>query len=425
MASRFEYTLPTVRRALLSAARRVMPGGLAASLSYPADGDFVMVTGPGRSGTSAVARVLHESGVTMGDALRPASEFNPVGFYEEEPVVLLNDGILLELGMERFDRWPSRAAVLAVGERYAAQMRELVAKTSVDGWKDPRFSTTLEAWLPHLPRRPKIVICLRSPDAYLHSVVRIYGLVDRGVIERSWEWQLTRLLDVVRDYHLDATCVEYDALIQQPDETVRALSEFVGRELDPQYVEGKLRQFVQPVSPRFAGLYDRVRTLGGVRPSAPPVSPDTARAYVEAMLALEERVAAAKAAWNDAVGMPEPALARANGSSETAAPAIRAAHNTSTRYFDALGEAQAQLDALFPPPGFERYHELAREFVDTERLVAYFFQSLTQGDDLDRERLTNTITAWRKLCSPEVASAAAKARARERERAKGLVGTDP
>jgi hypothetical protein len=424
MASRFEYTLPIVRRLLSSAARRIMPGGLAASLSYPADGDFVIVTGPGRSGTSAVARVLHESGVTMGEALRAASEYNPVGFYEEEPVVLLNDGILLELGMERFDRWPSRAQVLAVGERYAPQMRELVAKASAHGWKDPRFSTTLEAWLPHLPRRPKIVICLRSPEAYLHSVVRIYGLVDRAVIERSWEWQLTRLLDVVRDYHLDATCVEYDALIQQPEQTVRALSGFVGRPLDPQYVEGKLRQFVHPVSPRFAGLYERVRALGGVRPSAPPASPNAARAYIEGMRALEERVAAAKAAWNDAVAMPEPALARANGSAEALSQATQAAHDASTRYFDALGETQAQLDALFPPPGFERYHELTRELVDNERLVAYFVQSLTEGADLDRERLANTITAWRKLCSPEVSSAAAKARAQEYERAKGLVGTD-
>ncbi len=415
MAAGFQYALPALRHFLWSTARRLRPGGLGASLSYPAAGDFIIVTGPGRSGTSAVARVLHESGVCMGEDLRPSSEYNPVGFYEEAPVVDLNDGILLELGMERLERWPSRSTVCAVGEGYADQMRELVARTPAQGWKDPRFSTTLEAWLPYLPRRPKIVICLRSPDAYLHSVVRIYGLVDRAVIERSWQWQLRRLLDVVRDYRLAATCVEYDALVQQPEETVAALSSFVGRELDPRYVEGKLRRHVQPVSPRFASLYRRVRALGGVQPATAQATSDDITSYAESMRSLEERVTAAKLAWNERVGMPRPRLAPAGASGDATGAAE--AREASTRYYDLLGEAQAQLDSLPPPPGWERYHELTREFVDTERLMAYFVQSLTEDEQLDAERLANTIAAWRKLCSPEVSSAAAGLRAGERERA--------
>ena len=61
MATRLSYALPILRQLMLTTARRLRPGGLAAALP-PADGDspFVIVTGTGRSGTSAVARVLHE-----------------------------------------------------------------------------------------------------------------------------------------------------------------------------------------------------------------------------------------------------------------------------------------------------------------------------------------------------------------------------
>ena len=62
------------------------------------DQPFVIVTGAGRSGTSAVARVLHESGVPMGRELAAPSSINPRGFYEDRDVLALNERILRELG---------------------------------------------------------------------------------------------------------------------------------------------------------------------------------------------------------------------------------------------------------------------------------------------------------------------------------------
>ena len=60
---------------------------------------FIIVTGAGRSGTSAVARVLHESGVRMGNDFDAPSAVNPEGFYEETPVWTLNQRLLTDLGM--------------------------------------------------------------------------------------------------------------------------------------------------------------------------------------------------------------------------------------------------------------------------------------------------------------------------------------
>src|SRR3990172_10433575 len=107
---------------------------------------MIIVTGAGRSGTSAVARVLHESGVRMGRDLAEATEDNTEGFYEELPVVLLHERMLRDLRMSglwqpQSLRWARRPTVLAVAQRYRDPIAALAAD-ALDGWKDPRFSIT-------------------------------------------------------------------------------------------------------------------------------------------------------------------------------------------------------------------------------------------------------------------------------------------
>ncbi|MCH7838037.1 MAG: sulfotransferase [Chloroflexi bacterium] len=224
---------------------------------------FIIVTGAGRSGTSAVARVLHESGVRMGNDFDAPSEFNPEGYYEETAVWTLNQRLLTDLGMgdlRQPERWPSRSAVLAAATHHEPAMRELVANAAA-GWKDPRFAITLEAWLPCLPARPKLVVCLRSPDAHAESVVRSYGLVDRAAAKRLWAKNYRRLLEVIQDYRLEATCVEFDALVERPKQATAALSEFVGHSLRPDYVNPSLQRFRRPVPTKYARLYREVLAL--------------------------------------------------------------------------------------------------------------------------------------------------------------------
>lgn len=229
---------------------------------------FIIVTGAGRSGTSAVARTLHESGLSMGQDFGPPSEFNPVGFYEELAVRELNDRIMADCGMTGLERWPRRSTVLATGQQYGQLMDDLVAASSAEGWKDPRFCLTLEAWLPHLPARPKVVACLRSPEAFVHSAISIFGLSARDVLERWWANHLRRILDVIQDYDLAATCVVYEDLVQRPEATVGELSSFIGHPLDAAYVEPALQHFAQRVPQRYQALYEEVRALSSDEPLA-------------------------------------------------------------------------------------------------------------------------------------------------------------
>lgn len=226
---------------------------------------FIIVTGAGRSGTSAVARVLHESGVRMGSDFDAPSDVNPEGFYEETAVWTLNQRLLTDLGMGDYrhpELWPSRSTVLAAAARHEPAMRELAANANA-GWKDPRFAITLEAWLPRLPARPKLIVCLRSPAAQVESVVRGYGLVDRATVKRLWVKHYRRLLDVIQDYRLEATCVEFDALVERPQKATAALSEFVGHSLRPDYVNPSLQRFRRPVPTKYARLYREVLALAG------------------------------------------------------------------------------------------------------------------------------------------------------------------
>lgn len=409
-----------------------------ARVARNADRPFVIVTGPGRSGTSAVARVLHESGLRMGQRFVEPSEVNPDGFYEDWDVLLLNEQLMRDAGMlQRWqpERWPRRATMLAAARRYRGDMTALVAQAG-DGWKDPRFSITLEAWLPLLPSKPKVIVCLRSPEAFAESVVRVYGLVDRAAAERQWARHYRRLLDVIRGYGLEATCLEYDALVERPEETVAALSAFVGRPLRAEYIDPPLRRHVRPVPERYRRLYERVRALAlrsgkPIVPTHPPREvlehgghPQTpgpslslragagaARLGTPQCLAVIDNITAhvraAKNTWETQVRMPGPAL---DGGT-------RAACET---YRSAVYEAQQKLAALEPPPALGRYHGLAVREINLQRMIAELTLAAMSGDTVDKRTMKEAVRAWRRFGRPAAFAQAARDRQQELARARAL-----
>ncbi len=146
-------------------------------------------------------------------------------------------------------------------------MRAL-ADEATSGWKDPRFSWTLEAWLEVLPVRPRIIVCLRSPAEVVASTLRYYGL-DGDEAARAaahtWRSQYERLLEIIDAYALDAICLEYGALYADTGRTLAALSRFVGRPLDAAGIRADLRHHSLVVPDVFAALYARVAALGAER----------------------------------------------------------------------------------------------------------------------------------------------------------------
>src|SRR5947209_8906969 len=105
----------------------------------------VCIAGMHRSGTSMVARLLHQCGLCFGpesEWLRPATD-NAEGFWENVHFVNLNDDILAHLrgGWERppqpAEGWEALPDVAPLAEK-ARELAEPFEGREPWGWKDPR-----------------------------------------------------------------------------------------------------------------------------------------------------------------------------------------------------------------------------------------------------------------------------------------------
>ena len=238
-----------------------------------------LICGSGRSGTSAVARLLHEAGLSLGRDLIEADEHNAEGYFEERRLIEIDDAILNAAGLGPWFSTATRDQVCAAAEPYVEHMRALAADAT-PAWKDPRLSWTLEPWLDVLPEPPRLIVCLRSPAEVVASTMRYYAQggdeAERAVLH-VWRTQYERLLDVIGAHRLDAICVEYAELQLHPDAAIASLAAFVGRPLDAACVRRDLRHHSLDIPPDLHDLYVTVRSLGAATSGsqAPPQSAKT------------------------------------------------------------------------------------------------------------------------------------------------------
>jgi len=137
-----------------------------------------LVVGPGRCGTSLVARHLHERGVNMGRILVPGNDSNPDGHFEDAEFHWLNQGRLIE-----------RLGLVA----WCAGVEALIAeRTEPWGLKDPRTAEFIEDYLELLPDA-RIIRCRRDRGEIIASCCHWYG------------WRLAQAADLVdrREGNLD------------------------------------------------------------------------------------------------------------------------------------------------------------------------------------------------------------------------------
>ena len=225
---------------------------------------MLLICGSGRSGTSAVARLLHEAGLSLGHDLIEADEHNAEGYFEERQLVVINDAILNAAGLGPWFSTATREQVRIGAEPYLEHMR-LLAADATPAWKDPRLSWTLEPWLDVLPEPPRVIVCLRSPAEVVASTLRYYaqaGDEAEAAVLHVWRTQYERLLEIIAERGLDAIAVDYGDLHRDPETAVVPLSAFVGRDLDAACVRGDLRHHALEIPAELRELYATVRALG-------------------------------------------------------------------------------------------------------------------------------------------------------------------
>jgi hypothetical protein len=225
-----------------------------------------IVCGSGRSGTSAVARLLHEAGLAVGHNLIPPDEHNAEGYFEERPVIEANQAILNAAGVGPPFSSASREQIIEAAQPYTGYM-VVAAQNATPAWKDPRFCWTLEPWLSVLDGRPRLIVCLRSPAEVAASTLRYFGQVGdepARAVYHVWRAQYERLLEVIDAYGLASTVIEYAELHRDPAAAVGKLSSFTGRALDPSLVRTDLRHHEADMPDDLRPLYDRVLALSHV-----------------------------------------------------------------------------------------------------------------------------------------------------------------
>lgn len=159
----------------------------------PAAERGLLVLGMHRSGTSAVTRAINLLGVPLAadDALLPADEENPDGYWEPTVVIAINERLLSAVGgswlylPELEPGWWNRPGLSALAGAARELFRE-IHPTPAWACKDPRLTLTLPFWLAALGVDPALVVCYRHPLEVARSLERRNGLSKAAALA-SWE----------------------------------------------------------------------------------------------------------------------------------------------------------------------------------------------------------------------------------------------
>lgn len=147
---------------------------------------LVLIFSSGRSGTSALTRMLALAGGTLPEPLLGAGRGNPTGHWEPLEALQLNDELLGERGATWFD--PS-LALQAEGawspdqrESAVTRIAALMAHWPREGVlvvKEPRITALAPLWLEAAQRdgrRTEAIVAVRHPAATAASLVRRDGM---------------------------------------------------------------------------------------------------------------------------------------------------------------------------------------------------------------------------------------------------------
>lgn len=196
----------------------------------------IFVLGCHRSGTSAVSGLLHKAcGVSMGE-LMPATEDNPLGYFESQGIVDAHRGLLRQMERDwtcppsQFDPEPLDLSAL---QEQVAIHRELPSPWAM---KDPRSMFLFPAWSALGLHEVRLVGVVRSPADTIKSIVKRDGIrEDRA--EAIVDTYLARMVDIAEQVPLP--------VIQFPgdDESVTAQVRALADSLDLPWDDDAAQEF--------------------------------------------------------------------------------------------------------------------------------------------------------------------------------------
>jgi len=194
---------------------------------------IILVLGMHRSGTSAVAGLLHFGGVFMGERLLGRdrrSVHNKKGHWEDLELININDKILNFFGGSwsrvpelDFDKLPSELK---------KQMSNLVYRYNVNhrvwGWKDPRMSVVFSMWYEIIKlEKLKVLYVNRDRRAVVKSLLKRNRSMSGEEAGRLWEFYNEMILLNIEKYNLRSLFLNYEELIINPRAEQKRIEQFL------------------------------------------------------------------------------------------------------------------------------------------------------------------------------------------------------
>ena len=192
-----------------------------------------IVLGMHRSGTSAVANILHCIGISMGQKFLEADQFNPDGYYEDEAFVGINKGIIENSGGTWYTP-PSISEIQEGGKKFedsisatVKKKRRLSANKSW-GWKDPRNCLTCWSYVHAVPDA-RFIVVVRTPKNINRSLNATHGHKANwdNVVEQYYA-SITQFL-ATRDNPAINICFETLVYEQYAKAAVQEILDFVNK----------------------------------------------------------------------------------------------------------------------------------------------------------------------------------------------------
>lgn len=200
---------------------------------------IITVIGPGRSGTSAIARGLMVFGVDLGDNLMPPKYgVNDKGFWEDQDFYELNNDIFKSLNHDWHRLTPVDLTVLSKDKfhelklRAVELLREKTKSTNLFGVKDPQLTRLLPFWrevFSYLSFVEGYVIACRNPASVASSLSKYTGFS----IKKSYLlWFEHTLASLIGSAGANRLVVSYDSLMQDPLLQLKRVSSVLDLQFD-------------------------------------------------------------------------------------------------------------------------------------------------------------------------------------------------
>ena len=174
-----------------------------------------LVAGLPRSGTSTVARILHEKlNVHMGSDFIVPDEANPGGYYEDEAFIRLNKFLLRD--KMSFPVW---------AEEIQRKIDIRNHRGISWGFKDPDLWCLLGFYIGIIPNL-RIIVCVRDMELVVKSFIRLWG-------DQAWPEEQVKEMWVERNAVIGNTlngnpnvvAIAYNEERKTDDEIIKQLAE--------------------------------------------------------------------------------------------------------------------------------------------------------------------------------------------------------